>query len=263
MTRFLAVWAWMGAALLSMPVMAQGLAWDGYYVGASLGARFASNNWVTTSACPSVPICSGGIPGPDFAQPFNSTAVRLAGFGGRNWMLNSTWLAGVEAEIGWADNRNANGPIPGTTLSGGILPSVTNGDTASVNLSWDASLRARIGALVQPNTLLFATAGLALQRVEITGSCSNDGVTTFCTAPNGVPHYDVQSLILPGWTIGAGLEHLLAPNWLVRLEYRYADFGQANPILFSQNFGNGGDDRVFAHVYVRTHTANLGVAYKF
>jgi hypothetical protein len=27
----------------------------------------------------------------------------------------------------------------------------------------------------------------------------------------------VQSLILPGWTIGAGLEHLLAANWLVRL----------------------------------------------
>lgn len=246
-----------------MSVMAQSPNWDGYYLGASVGARFASNNWVTTAACPSVPICSGGIPGPDFAQTFNSTAARIAAFGGRNWMLGATWLAGVEAEIGWADNRNTNGPIPGTTLSGLILPSITNGDTASVNLSWDASLRARVGALVQPNTLLFATAGLALQRVEITASCGNNGATTYCTSPPGVPHNEVQSLILPGWTIGAGLEHLLAPNWLVRVEYRYADFGQANTLFFAQNVGNGGDDRFWANVSVRTHTASLGVAYKF
>jgi outer membrane immunogenic protein len=263
MERLLAVWALLVATLLPMPLMAQGPVWDGYYLGASLGARFASNNWITSGACPNVAICSGGIPGPDFAQTFNSTGVRIAAFGGRSWMLGSTWLAGLEAEIGWADNRNTKGPIPGTTLSGGILPSVTNGDTASVNLSWDASVRARVGALVQPNTLLFATAGLALQRIEMTATCNNDGATTYCTSPPGAPHYEVQSLILPGWTIGAGLEHLLAPNWLVRLEYRYADFGQANPTFFTYNFGNGGDDRVYAHVSVRTHTASLGVAYKF
>ena len=76
-------------------------------------------------------------------------------------------------------------------------------------------------------------------------------------------HYDSQTLILPGWTIGAGVEHLLAPNWLVRLEYRYADLGQANPTFFAYNLGAGGDDRVLAHIYVRTHAVDLGVAYKF
>jgi outer membrane immunogenic protein len=170
MERLLAVWVLIVAALLPMPLMAQSPVWDGYYIGASLGARFASNNWATSGACPNVAICSGGIPGPDFAQTFNSTGARIAAFGGRNWMLGSTWIAGLEAEIGWADNRNTNGPIPGTTLSGGILPSITNGDTASVNLSWDASVRARAGALVQPNTLLFATAGLALQVLPCSAS---------------------------------------------------------------------------------------------
>lgn len=242
--------------------MAQTATWNGYYAGAAVGARFAVNDWVTSAACPNSAICQGGLVGPDFAQSFNSTGVRVGAFAGRNWMLAPTWLAGLEGEIGWANNRNTNGPIPGTTSSGGV-PSITNGDTAAVNLSWDASLRARIGNLVRPDTLLFATAGVALQHVEVTATCGNDGFNTYCTQPQGIPHNESQTETLPGWTVGAGVEHMLAANWLVRLEYRYADYGQLNPILFAYNIGAGGDDRVFAHVRVRTHTINLGAAYKF
>ena len=68
---------------------------------------------------------------------------------------------------------------------------------------------------------------------------------------------------MPGWTLGAGVEHLLTAAWLVRAEYRYADFGQANPTFFTYNIGGNGDDRVYAHVRIRTHTVNLGAAYKF
>jgi outer membrane immunogenic protein len=250
------------AGTMPISAMSQSLAWTGYYLGASVGGRFASNDWTTYAACPNSGVCRGGIVGPDYAQTFNSAGFRLSAFGGRNWMLDSTWLAGVEAEIGWANNRNANGPIPGTTVSGGV-PSITNGDTAAVNLSWDASVRARLGTLVRPDTLIFGTAGLALQQVEMVATCNNNGLTTYCTQPPGVPHFDSQTLILPGWTVGAGVEHLLAPNWLVRLEYRFADFGQANPTFFAYNLGGGGDDRVLTHIYVRTHTVSLGAAYKF
>jgi len=261
MTRLLAACAMLFAGLLPMSVMAQSPNWDGYYLGANVGGRFASNDWNTYLACPSAGVCAGGVVGRDYAQRFDSTAVRVGAFGGRNWMLGSAWLAGVEAEFGWANNRNSNGPIPGTTVSGGV-PSITNGDTASVNLTWDVSLKARVGTLLRPDTLLFATAGLALQQVELVATCNNNGASTYCTQPPG-PHYEAQTLILPGWTIGMGLEHLLAPNWLLRLEYRYADFGQANPTFFANTLVNPGDDRVYAHVYVRTHTASLGVAYKF
>jgi outer membrane immunogenic protein len=263
MTRWvLSICAGMFAGLLPMAAMTQGLSWDGYYLGASAGGRFALNDWTTYAACPNAGVCNGGIVGPDYAQSFNSGAVRLGAFGGRNWMLGPSWLAGLEAEIGWANNRNASGPIPGTTVGGGV-PSITNGDTAAVNLSWDASVRARIGALVRPDTLLFATAGLALQQVEMVATCNNNGASTYCTQPPGMPHYDSQTLVLPGWTIGAGLEQLLAANWLMRMEYRYADFGQANPTFFTANIGAGGDDRVLTHIRVRTHTVNMGVAYKF
>ena len=251
-------------ALVVLPATAwsQSAAWTGYYLGANVGGRFASDDWVTSAACPNSGICRGGLVGPDFKQTFDSTAIRVGAFGGRNWLLGSSWIAGVEGEIGWANNRNANGPIPGTTVSGGV-PSITNGDTAAVNLQWDAGLRARVGSLIRPDTLLFATAGVALQQVEMVATCNNNGTSTYCTQPQGAPHYDSPTRWMPGWTIGAGLEHMLAGSWLLRLEYRYADFGQANPTFFTYNLGGGGDDRVFAHVWVKTHTVSLGAAYKF
>ncbi len=256
-------------ALVVLPVAAwaqnatQNAAWNGYYLGVNVGGRFASNDWLTSLACPDVSVCAGGQPGPDFKQSFDSAAVRVGAFGGRNWLLGSNLIAGVEAEVGWANNRNANGPIPGTTDSGGV-PTSTNGDTAAVNLQWDASLRARVGSLIRPDTLLFATAGVALQQVETTATCINDGTGgTYCTQPPGAWHYDSQTRWMPGWTIGAGLEHMLAEHWLLRLEYRYADFGQANPTFFAPNLGANGDDRVFAHAWVKTHTISLGAAYKF
>jgi outer membrane immunogenic protein len=262
MTRLLATCALLFAGALPMSAMAQSPNWEGYYLGANVGGRFAANDWTTYLACPNSSLCGGGTPGPDYEQRFDSTAVRIAAFGGRNWMLSPTWLAGLEAEIGWANNRNTNGPIPGTTLSGGV-PAITAGDTASVNLSWDASLKVRVGTLLRPDMLLFATTGVALQQIEMVATCNNDGFNSYCTQPAGVPHYESQTLIRPGWTIGMGLEYLLAPNWLARVEYRYADFGQANPTFFANNLGGGGDDRVYTHVRVRTHTAGLGIAYKF
>jgi outer membrane immunogenic protein len=259
---FCTVLATVGLGLVPVVSSAQTPSWDGYYAGISIGARFAINDWSTYLACPNSGLCAGGQVGPDFAQPFGSTGVRLGAYGGRNWQIGAGWLAGLEAQFGWAGNRNANGPIPGTTLSGGV-PAITNGDTAAVNLSWDASLRARVGNLVRPATLVFATAGLALQQVEMVATCNNNGFATYCTQPAGAPHYDSQTLLLPGWTVGAGLEHMLAANWLLRLEYSYADFGQANPTFFAYNIGSNGDDRVYAHVHVRTHTVTVGAAYKF
>jgi len=31
-----------------------------------------------------------------------------------------------------------------------------------------------------------------------------------------------------GWTVGGGIETAIAPNWTVKLEYLYVDFGKAN-----------------------------------
>jgi len=238
--------------------------WQGFYAGVAVGGRFAVNEWMTTGVCPTSTLCVGGPGLDDRQQGFDSTGLRIGAFAGHNWTVAGSWLAGLELDLGWANNRRANGPIPGTTNSGGI-PAITNGDTASVNLSWDAGLRARVGNLVLPDTLLFATWGLAVQRVETRATCNNDAATlaTYCTSPPGVAHDESIEQFLFGWTVGGGVEHRMAGSWLVRAEYRYADFGNVGAAFFSRNVGVGGDDRVWANVHVRTHTVNLGLAYRF
>jgi opacity protein-like surface antigen len=72
-----------------------------------------------------------------------------------------------------------------------------------------------------------------------------------------------------GWTIGGGAEWMLSPNWLVRAEYRYADFGTANFTDVRTCTGctpNGFQATplvVSNALRVVTHTATVGLAYKF
>ena len=62
-----------------------------------------------------------------------------------------------------------------------------------------------------------------------------------------------QNKSMDGWTFGGGIEFLATPNWTLRGEYRYSDFGKNNWVI-------GG-------VPVRSsNTANqfiVGMAYKF
>ncbi|WP_339034381.1 hypothetical protein WHZ78_21605 [Bradyrhizobium symbiodeficiens] len=54
---------------------------------------------------------------------------------------------------------------------------------------------------------------------------------------------------------------MIGGNWLARVDYRYADFGTWTQTFFAP--GIGFDDRFTAHVKARTHTATVGIAYKF
>jgi outer membrane immunogenic protein len=232
--------------------------WTGFYAGGSVGGRWANNTWTTSNP---LPLLSGAAT-PN-ADPFNSAALRIGGYGGLNWQFAPTWVAGIEADFGWADNRKS-GRLPGgpfTFVLAGVV-TTTGNPRAFVNDTWDASLRARLGTLITPNTLLFGTGGAAWQRVEIGAFCDVFGTSTsFCT----VPHDESYSKILAGWTIGAGVEHRIWDNWLARIEYRYADFGSFTQLFFN-TFGGacgGCDDRFTANVTTRTHTLDLGLAYKF
>ncbi len=60
-----------------------------------------------------------------------------------------------------------------------------------------------------------------------------------------------------GWTVGGGLETRLQSNWLLRAEYRYADFGS---VTYQDNVL--GDSATYEE-RVRTHTALVGLTYQF
>jgi outer membrane immunogenic protein len=69
-----------------------------------------------------------------------------------------------------------------------------------------------------------------------------------------------------GWTVGGGAEWMLNRNWLIRGEYRYADFGTLRSTFFNTAVTPGGfvgSDTIATDIHVRTHLATIGIAYKF
>ena len=221
--------------------------WTGLYVGASLGSRWSESDWTTTAA--------------DFAQPaqlvpatanaaYDGSTFRVGLYAGYNVQIQNIFVAGLEGDFAWGDQKKTRSGIPGAFLPGFGAP-----DTSSIRLTWDASLRGRFGVLVRPAVLVYATGGVAAQHIEVSANCDG-AVGPWCLAGS---KSETDSTTQWGWTIGGGVEAALAPNWLLRAEYRYADYGSFTHTFF----GSTPIDAIVADFDVRTHTALVGIAYKF
>jgi len=85
---------------------------------------------------------------------------------------------------------------------------------------WDGSIRGRLGVLVTPSLLAYATAGLAIG--EVCGSFVYAAtLTTGETASGAAKWCDTRI----GPTAGGGLETIIGNGLKARLEYRYTDLG--------------------------------------
>jgi outer membrane immunogenic protein len=240
------------ASAADMPVKAPVLRtavydWTGFYAGVSLGGRWSESDWTTTAA--------------DFIQPaqlvpasananYDAGMFRVGAYAGYNIQFQNRWVAGIEGDFAWGDEKRTRSGIPGTFFPGFGAP-----DTSSMRLTWDGSIRGRLGVLITPAMLLYATGGVAAQHIEVGANC--DGVVgPWCLAGSKSETFSTTEW---GWTVGGGLEAALAPNGLLRAEYRYADYGSFNHTYF----GVTPIDAVVASFDVRTHTALVGLAYKF
>jgi outer membrane immunogenic protein len=249
------------AIAADMPVKAPAVmspTWTGFYVGASLGARWATNDWQTSDIGPNFG-AGAFVPTDGTGGGINSVAARFGGYLGYNWQVANAWVTGLEADFGWANNSKTANPVPGTVglFFGGAF---TGLPIATVKTTWDGSVRGRLGYLIAPTTLLYGTGGVAWQSLELNANCSVVPGNSFCF---GSAHYETSTTTRVGWTIGGGVEHMIGRNWVARVDYRYADFGSFSQVFFSNGVGIGFDDRFTAHLKARTHTATVGLAYKF
>lgn len=210
--------------------------WSGFYLGGSVGGRWSDVDWTTTIA----PVAINPATNP---AAFDSSSFRAGVYGGVNFQFAPMWVAGIEADFGWADNKSTRTGIPGLSVAN---------DTTSVRQRWDGSLRGRLGFLVTPATLLYATGGASWIDVEANTTCSLAG--GYCLAGRNQTNETTRT----GWTLGGGIETMLMGNWLARAEYRYADYGKIDNTFFA-----GTADRFTVSEDLRTHTALVGLAYKF
>ena len=168
--------------------------------------------------------------------------------GGYNW---GGFYAGVNAGYEWGKVSNTSGNPSG--LAGGIQGGYNwqngqfvYGAETDLQLSgaddtfapwkfsnpWFGTLRGRVG-YAKTNILFYGTVGLSY--VDLTGELS--GLTETKTEL--------------GWTLGAGMEVGLTPNWSAKVEYLYMDLG-------SRTFSITGTDNGFSASVLR-----FGVNYHF
>jgi outer membrane immunogenic protein len=209
--------------------------WSGWYGGLNAGwvggAGSVSNN---------ASIVSNDIPevAEAMARGATNTAGASSGFigGGQfgyNYQFSHLFVAGFEADIqGLTGAHKGSSSAVGTVLvpnpvsnAPTHIASVVTNSTNSHGLSYLGTLRARIGVLVAPSFLLYATGGLAY------GGARSD--TTIVQSIDDPPLATLKtsgsfSKTRVGYAVGAGGEWMLSSNWSAKLEYLVLRFGLRN-----------------------------------
>jgi outer membrane immunogenic protein len=181
-----------GPAVYAPPAALRAIAnWGGFYVGGNVGvgaARDQSN------------FSAGGA---TFATADTSLWGALGGAqAGFNWQSGG-FVAGVEGDFDWS---NPKGSI---TAQAGAATATLEHD-----INWFGTARGRLGYAAD-GWLAYVTGGYAFGRVELKGTATA-GPATASFTQNSTPS---------GWTLGAGTELALGPNWSAKLEYLYVDLG--------------------------------------
>ena len=231
--------------------------WTGWYLGASAGGRWNKDTWTATGF--GDPPFAGTLNSRDNPHDFNSSSLRLGAYGGYNWRIQQMWVAGLEADVAWANNKQTSaGSVPGLF--------VVTTESVQMKDTWDGGLRARLGYLITPATLLYVTGGASWMKSQASISCTG-ALLNWCTGTNFTSlRTDSVSKTVAGWTLGAGLETVVMPNWFLRGEYRYASYAGYHATLLQGGSGGGGpnNDVIDADIgRIHTHTALIGLAYRF
>jgi outer membrane immunogenic protein len=269
------------AANVDLPVYKApppGYSWTGFYVGASIGGKWADTTWTTTSLvegnAPPCPLDNNtNCSAIDGSSPrnYNLSSGRFGGFLGYNWQFAPQWVLGIEFDLAGANSTKTAVGVPGCTIScittsdTGAIPG-PGADLSSVKMGWDASARGRLGYLVSPSLLIYGTGGIAWQKIETSATCQHSIPDPLCRRIEPAePFITVTNRTTrTGWTIGGGVDARIVGNWILRGEYRYSDFGTWNN-SFDLSLPGVGTYTTFigTQLKIKTQIATLGIAYKF
>ena len=180
----------------------------------------------------------GGHVGGAFAgdNSLQSSDARFLGGvqAGFDYQFAPNWVLGAEAQYSWLSGGNNNGVLfPAGTLVTGNTANQIGSVTGRFGYTWGPAL-------------LYAKGGYAWR------DSNNIGMTI-----GGVPAgFTTSGNSKDGYTVGAGLEYLFAPNWSAKAEYQYYNFG-------TTTFTGGPAAIVGSRFRDDEHTVKLGVNYRF
>ena len=157
------------------------------------------------------------------AQKFSVDGFVGGAHAGYNYQINQLVL-GAEGDIDYTDLKGSQRFNVGGASTG----------TLGLKSDWQGLARLRAGYAID-SLLLYATGGLAVGNAKLSIGPWDDSNTHL------------------GWTVGAGAEYAITPNWIGRLEVRYTNFQKKTYDTPDGQAKTGWDQT----------TATAGVSYKF
>jgi hypothetical protein len=218
--------------------------WKGFYLGLHAGYGWKDNDFAEViQTAPLLTI--GGI---------DSRGWLFGGQAGYNWQRGSV-VGGLEIDFSKSNIRGTSSPVV-RTFAGGLTITDTEGD----DVKYLGSVRGRLGFTPGggccSNFLLYATAGLAWERVD---RIDFERVVTPAVTQVAVTR-DPRDWF--GWVAGVGAEAKLgSSNWIGRIEYLHYDFGtvEASTTVTSTAAGGFSDSAGKQTIEV----VRAGISYKF
>ncbi|WP_343313329.1 outer membrane protein [Brucella sp. BE17] len=197
-------------------VIAPSFTWSGAYIGGQVGYGWGKSRLTASNPDDDVNI-------------FNLKPDGFLGglYAGYNFDLGNSVVLGIDADATYNDLSGKQSET---------IDDVTG--TLESNLRWSGALRARAGYAVD-RVMPYIAGGVAFgnisAKVTVLGE-SREATNTYT-----------------GWTAGAGVDYAATDNVVLRLEYRYTDYGKHS---YESQYSKV--DNKF-----KTSDVRLGVAYKF
>ncbi|MBV2142275.1 porin family protein [Falsochrobactrum sp. TDYN1] len=197
-------------------ILPPAFSWEGAYIGGQIGYGWGKS---------------------EFSDGVDYLEVKPDGFlggiyGGYNFDVGNNFILGIDADVTYNDLEDGY-----SETDQGITTSLDS------KLRWSGAVRARAGYAFD-RFLPYIAGGVAF------GSIKNS-----ISATDGVDFVGYsESKTHTGWTIGGGIDYAATDNVILRLEYRYTDYGNKD-----YDFDTGYD----VENKFKTHDVRLGLAYKF
>ncbi|MEN5300068.1 outer membrane protein [Brucella sp. TWI559] len=195
--------------------MASVFSWGGAYVGGEIGWGWAKSKVSAWDFA-------------DSSENLNSNGFLGGVYAGYNFDMGNNVILGLEGNFNYNDLKKSNDYAFKNTLS----------YTTKSQLEWSGALRARAGYAID-RFMPYIAGGLAFGNIK----------TSYADSARDFSNSKTKT----GWTIGAGVDYAATNNVILRLEYRYTDFGKDNFDFGDTAMRNS----------VKTNDIRIGVAYKF
>ncbi len=235
--------------------------WSGFYVGASvgwIGGKTKSRVGITDIDSNNFFSVSDG-----WGRSMKPDGGLFGGYAGYNWhMQDSGLVLGIEGDFYGANAKDRNS----RTYFHDDLDFLALDIYGKQKIKSTWAVRGRLGWAIE-NFMPYIAGGFA--GASMKSSVGGDIYDTVLDVPDYVNEYASRTKSYTGWTMGAGMEWMITPSWLLRADYQYKDLGKSNNLSRTGLYeGPGVPIQGIAYKWknrtkLTTNQFTVGVAYKF